>query len=120
MRVATIIGDDRIEAVEHFSVWVEVEGYAAESKLWLRVGIANDDVPGDEILEVVLEGEGVEGGSIVEGDPDPGAGGGDCQREWKCVFLILGFTGDRQHKDVVYQVHTVAGVGASGRGLPFP
>ena len=119
VRVATIIGDDRIEAVEYFSVWAAVDGYAAESKMWLRVGIANDDVPGDQILELVLEGEGVEGGSIVEGDPDPGAGGGDCQREWKCVFLILGFTGDRQHKDVVYQVHTVAGSARPGEDYRF-
>ena len=119
VRVATIIGDDRIEAVEYFSVWAAVEGYAAESKMWLRVGIANDDVPGDEILEVVLEGEGVDGDSILEGDPDPGGGGGDCQREWKCVFLILGFTGDRQHKDVVYQVHTVAGSARPGEDYRF-
>ena len=119
VRVATIIGDDRIEAVEYFSVWAAVDGYAAESKMWLRVGIANDDVPGDEILEVVLEGQGVEGRSIVEGDPDPGAGGGDCQREWKCIFLILGFTGDRQHRDVVYQVHTVAGSARPGEDYRF-
>ena len=119
VRVATIIGDDRIEAVEHFSVWAAVDGYVAESKMWLRVRIANDDVPGDEILELILEGEGVDGGSIVEGDPDPGAGGGDCQREWKCVFLILGFTGDRQHKDVVYQVNTVAGSARPGEDYRF-
>lgn len=119
VRVATIIGDDRVEAVEHFSVWAAVDEYSAESKMWLRVGIANDDVPGDEILEVVLEGEGVEGGAIVEGDPDPGAGGGDCQREWKCVFLILGFTGERQYKDVVYQVHTVPGSARPGEDYRF-
>lgn len=119
VRVATIIGDDRVEAVEYFSVWAAVDGYSAESRMWLRVGIANDDVPGDRILDVVLEGGGVEGASIVEGDPDPGAGGGDCQREWKCVFLILGFTGERQSKDVVYQVHTVAGSARPGEDYRF-
>ena len=119
VRVATIIGDDRVEAVEYFSVWAAVDEYSAESKMWLRVGIANDDVPGEEILEVVLEGEGVDGGAIIEGDPDPGAGGGECQREWKCVFLILGFTGDRQSKDVVYQVHTVAGSARPGEDYRF-
>ena len=119
VRVATIIGDDRVEAVEYFSVWAEVDEYSAESKMWLRVGIANDDVPGDELLEVVLEGDGVERGAIVEGDPDPGAGGGECQREWKCVFLILGFSGDRQSKDVVYEVHTVAGSARPGEDYRF-
>ncbi|MCY4635159.1 MAG: hypothetical protein OXG04_11765, partial [Acidobacteria bacterium] len=119
VRVATIIGDDRVEAVEYFSVWAAVDEYSAESKMWLRVGIANDDVPGDEILEVVLEGDGVDGGAIVEGDPDPGAGGGECQREWKCVFLVLGFSGDRQSKDVVYQVHTVAGSARPGEDYRF-
>jgi hypothetical protein len=119
VRVATIVGDDRVEAVEHFSVWAAVDEYSAESKMWLRVGIANDDVPGDRILEVVLEGEGVEGGSILEGDPDTGGGGGECQREWKCVFLILGLTGDRQSKDVVYQVHTVAGSARPGEDYRF-
>lgn len=119
VRVATIIGDDRVEAVEYFSVWAAVDEYSAESKMWLRVGIANDDVPGEEILEVVLEGEGVDGGAIIEGDPDPGAGGGECQREWKCVFLILGFTGERQSKDVVYQVHTVAGSARPGEDYRF-
>ena len=119
VRVATIIGDDRVEAVEYFSVWAAVDEYSAESKMWLRVGIANDDVPGDEILEVVLEGDGVDGGAIVEGDPDPGAGGGECQREWKCVFLVLGFSGGRQSKDVVYQVHTVAGSARPGEDYRF-
>ena len=119
VRVATIIGDDRVEAVEYFSVWAAVDEYSAASKMWLRVGIANDDVPGDEVLEVVLEGDGVDGGAIVEGDPDPGAGGGECQREWKCVFLVLGFSGDRQSKDVVYQVHTVAGSARPGEDYRF-
>ena len=124
VQVATIIGDDRVEPVEYFRVWAAVDDYSAESKAWLRVGIANDDVPGDQLLEVVLEGEGVDGGVIVEGDPDPGAGGGECQREWKCVFLMLGFTedgasGGRQSKDVVYQVHTVAGSARPGEDYRF-
>lgn len=120
VHAATIIGDDRVEAVEYFSVWAAVGDYVAESKLSLRVGIANDDVPGDQILEVVLEGEGVSADGIVEGDPDPGAGGGDCQRDWKCVFLVLGFSEQRQSKDVVYQVHTVAGSARPGDDYRFP
>ncbi len=119
VHVATIIGDDRIEAVEHFRAWAAVDEGSENAKQWATVNIANDDVPGDTILNVVLEGEGVSDGTITEGDPASGTGGGDCQGEWKCVFLILEFTSERQFKDVVYEVHTVAGSARPGEDYRF-
>ena len=118
--MAIIIGDDRIEAVEHFRAWAAVDEGSENAKQWVTVNIANDDVPGDTILNVILEGEGVSDGEITEGDPDSGGSGGDCQREWKCVFLILEFTTERQFKDVVYEVHTVAGSARPGEDYRFP
>ena len=121
VRVATIIGDDRIEAVEYFRAWAAVDEASEAAKQWVTVSIANDDVPGDTLLNVVLEGEGIAGGEIVEGDPASGSGGGDCQGEWKCVFLILEFTSaERQFEDVVYEVHTVAGSARPGEDYRFP
>ena len=117
LRVATVIGDDRVEAVEDFGVWVAVDDYGAETKTWLRVRIGNDDVAGDEILSVRLEG--IEGAAIVEGNPDPGAGGGDCQREWKCVLLLLELTGGRLSEDITYEVHTVPGSARPGEDYRF-
>ena len=119
VQVATILGDDRIEAVEHFRAWAAVDGGSEAAKQWVTVSIANDDVPGDTILNVVLEGEGVSDGTITEGDPASETGGGDCQGEWKCVFLILEFTSERQFKDVVYEVHTVAGSARPGEDYRF-
>ncbi len=117
LHVATVIGDDRVEAVEDFGVWVSVEDYGAETKTWLRVRIGNDDVAGDEILSVRLEG--IEGAAIVEGNPDTAAGGGDCQREWKCVLLVLELTGGRQSEDVTYEVRTVPGSARPGEDYRF-
>ena len=117
LRMATVIGDDRVEAVEDFGVWVAVDDYGAETKTWLRVRIGNDDVAGDEILSVRLEG--IEGAAIVEGDPDPGVGGGDCQREWKCVLLLLELTGGRLSEDIIYEVHTVPGSARPGEDYRF-
>ena len=117
LHVATVVGDDRVEAVEDFGVWVAVDDYGAETKTWLRVRIGNDDVPGDEILSVVLEG--VEGSAIVEGNPDMGYGGGDCQREWKCVPIMLELTGGRQSEDITYEVRIVPGSARPGEDYRF-
>ena len=115
--VATVIGDDRVEAVEDFGVWVAVDRYAAETRMWLRVRIGNDDVPGDEVLAVTLEG--VSGSAIVEGDPDTGRAAGACQTEWNCVLVSLSLTGGRLSEDVTYRVHTVPGSARPGEDYRF-
>lgn len=117
LQVATVIGDDRVEAVEDFGVWVAVDRYAAETRLWLRVRIGNDDVAGDEVLAVTLEG--VSGSAIVEGDPDTGGAAGACQTEWNCVLVSLSLTGGRLSEDVTYRVHTVPGSARPGEDYRF-
>ena len=117
LHVATVIGDDRVEAVEDFGVWVAVDRYAAETRVWLRVRIGNDDVAGDEVLAVTLEG--VSGSAIVEGDPDTGGAAGACQTEWNCVLVSLSLTGGRLSEDVTYRVHTVPGSARPGEDYRF-
>ena len=117
LHVATVIGDDRVEAVEDFGVWVAVDRYAAETRVWLRVRIGNDDVAGDEVLAVTLEG--VSDSAIVEGDPDMGGAAGACQTEWNCVLVSLSLTGGRLSEDVTYRVHTVPGSARPGEDYRF-